>query len=114
MLVSVHNNGRQRWVSAVRRNLIMYWFGYVWINQGVQNVNWFLRVYKERITDCWKQGWDDRIHKHDSYSVYRIFQLEQSLELCFYRVTNEVIGDVFVRFRMGISESTAHTLRYFI
>ena len=36
MLVSVYNNGRQCWVSAVHRNLTMYGFGYVWANQGVQ------------------------------------------------------------------------------
>ena len=54
---------------------------WVWIRmQGVQNVNWFLRVFRERITDCWRQGWDDRIHERDRYSVYRIYKLEHSLE----------------------------------
>ena len=38
MLANVHNNGRQCWVSAVHGNLMMYGFGYVWANQGVQNV----------------------------------------------------------------------------
>ena len=75
ILVNVHDNGRQCWVSAVHRNLMMYGFGYVWANQGVQNVNWFLRVFRERITDCWRQGWDDRIHERDS-----IFKLQHSLE----------------------------------
>ena len=60
----------------------------VWANQGVQNVNWFLRVFRERITDCWRQGWDDRIHERERYSVYRIFKLEHSLEPYFYCVTN--------------------------
>ena len=131
-------------------------FDDVWVfNQGVQNVNWFLRVFRERITDCWSQGWDGRIHERDRYSiyrifklqrdrhsvyrifelerdrysvyrifklerdrhsvyrifklerdrhsVYRIFKLEQSLEPCFYCVTNKALRDVFIRFRMGIS-----------
>ena len=73
MLANVHNNGRQCWVSAVHRNLTMCGFGYVWANQGVQNVNWFLRVFKERITGCWRQGWDDRIHERDRYSVYMCY-----------------------------------------
>ena len=46
MLANVHNNGRQCWVSAVHGNLMMCGFGYVWANQGVQNVNWFLRVFR--------------------------------------------------------------------
>ena len=25
---------------------------HVWINEGVQNVNWFWRVFKEHISDC--------------------------------------------------------------
>ena len=108
MLANVHNNGRQCWVSAVHGNLMMYGFGYVWANQGVQNVNWFLRVFRERITDCWRQGWDVR----DRYSVYRIFQLELSFEPYFYCVTNKAQRDVFIRFRMGISEIKTHKLRY--
>ena len=89
----------------------MYGFGYVWANQGVQNVNWFLRVFRERITDCWRQGWDDRIHERDRYSVYGIFKLKHSLEPCFY-MTNKAPRDVFTRFRMGISEIKTHKLRY--
>ena len=46
MLANVHNNGRQCWVSAVHRNLMMYGFEYVWANQGVQNVNWFLCIQR--------------------------------------------------------------------
>ena len=76
----------------------MYGFRYVWANQGVQNVNWFLRVFRERITDCWWQGWDDRIPERDWYSVYRIFKLEPR--------------DVFMSFRMGISDIKTHKLRY--
>ena len=125
MLANVHNNGRQCWVSAVHGNLMMYGFGYVWANQGVQNVNWFLCVFRERITDCWRQGWDGRIHERDRYSVYRIFKLErdrysvyrifkleQSLEPCFFCVTNKALRDVFIRFRLGISEIKTHKLRY--
>ena len=55
---------------------MMYGFGYVWTNQVMQSVNWFLHVFKKRITDCWKQRLDDRIHKRDRYSVYSIFTLE--------------------------------------
>ena len=41
---------------------------------------WFLRVFRERIIDCWRQEWNDRIHERDRYSVNRIFKLEHSLE----------------------------------
>ena len=73
--VNMHNNGRQYWVSAVHMNFM--WGEYVWANQSVQNVNWFLCVFTERITDSWRQGWDDGIHERGRYSVYRIFKLER-------------------------------------
>ena len=38
MLVNIHNNGKQCWASTLRMNLMMYGFGYVWINQGVQKI----------------------------------------------------------------------------
>ena len=76
--------------------LIMCRFGYAWINQSVENVNRFLRVFKERIWDCWKQGWNDRIHERDRYSVYRMFQLEQSLEPYFDGVANAALRVAFV------------------
>ena len=84
----------------------------MWANQGVQKCKLVLRVFRERITDCWRQGWDDRIHERDRFSVYRIFKLEHSLEPYFYCVTNKALRDVFIRFRMGISEIKTHKLRY--
>ena len=53
MVVNIHNNGKKCWASSLCMNLMMYSFGYVWINQGVQNVNWFLCVFKKRNSDCW-------------------------------------------------------------
>ena len=52
------------------------------------------------------------IHERDRYSVYRIFKLEHSLEPYFYCVINKALRDVFIRFRMGISEIKTHKLRY--
>ena len=39
----MRNNGRQYWVSAVHMNFMM-WDEYVWANQSVQNLNWFLCI----------------------------------------------------------------------
>ena len=77
----MRNNVRQYWVSAVHMNFMM-WGEYVWADQRMQNGNRFLCVFTERIADSWWQGWDDRIHERDRYSVYRIFKLERSLERC--------------------------------
>ena len=111
MLVNIHNSEKQCWLSAIRVRLMMDGFGCIWINQGVQDINWFTRVFRERISDCWKQGWDERVHERDRYAVYRMFKLEQSLEPCIHCVANKAQRDVFVRFRLGISDSKTHKLR---
>ena len=77
---------------------MMYGFGYVWTNQVMQSVNWFLHVFKKRITDCWKQGLDDRIHKRDRYSVYSIFTLEHC-------VVTTTLTDVFIKFIYSVEPS---------
>jgi len=78
-------------IRCTYRILMMYGFGYVWTNQVMQNVNRFLRVLKKSITDCWKQGLDDRIHKRDRYSVYSIFKLEHC-------VVTTTLRDVLIKF----------------
>ena len=48
MLANVHNNGRQCWVSAVQRNLIMGGSGYVWLIK-VCKMSTVISVYSENV-----------------------------------------------------------------
>ena len=41
-----------------------------------------------------------------------VYLKEQSLEPYFYCVTNKALRDVFIRFRMGISDTKTNKLRY--
>ena len=89
---------------------MMHGFGYVRINQGVVNVHWFLHVFKEHISDRWKQKWDDRIHEGDRYSVYRLHELEHSLEPYIEGVANKALRDTFARLELSVSDIKAHKL----
>ena len=92
-----------------------YEFDDVWFWIGVDQsrcakYKLFLGVFKERISDCWKQGWDDRIQEHDCLPLF--FKLDHTLESYVDYLANTALRDAFVRFRMGISEIKTHNLRY--
>ena len=68
MLANVHINGRHCWVFAVRRNLMMYGFGYVRKKSRCAKCNSFFFFFF--FFSCWGQGWDDGIHEYDRSTVY--------------------------------------------
>ena len=41
--------GKRNWASSVRCKLYQYGFGFVWLNQGVEEMNQFLHVFRERL-----------------------------------------------------------------
>ena len=49
--------GKENWVSKVKNVLCMYGFTYVWENQGVENVDLFIKLFKQRLQDCDAQNW---------------------------------------------------------
>ena len=53
--------------------LFQYGFGFVRMNQGVGGVNEFIRAFRERLTDCAWQTWEDRVQTSDKFSMYRTF-----------------------------------------
>ena len=61
------------WASNVKVLLSSLGFHEVWVNQGVGNKNVFLRVFKQRLTDCFIQNWNSRLSESSRASFYSIF-----------------------------------------
>ena len=51
----------QNWASLVRNTLANLGFFDVWLAQGVGNVNIFLSVFKQRLSDNFLQSWNNRL-----------------------------------------------------
>ena len=49
------------WAYLVRGLLSRMGFYHVWLNQGVGNVNLFLNLFKQRLTDNFTQTWHERL-----------------------------------------------------
>lgn len=55
--VSDMNNGARNWVSQLKDMLCNYGFAYIWEDPYYVNVNTFICLFKQRIIDCFIQGW---------------------------------------------------------
>ena len=55
------NEGKFNWVSKIRSILNMNGFGYVWLNQGVDNKRLFLKAFEQRCKDVYSQEWRTQI-----------------------------------------------------
>ena len=73
MLLELDARGERNWVSNVRCELNRFGTGYVSLNQGVQGINQFLHVLRERLIVCRWQEWNSHVQISDRVSAYRIF-----------------------------------------
>ena len=90
----------------------MYGFGFVWESQGVGNARLFIKVFKQRLIDCFAQNWHSAIASRDMYTVYS--SIKNNLVPCDY-LTNVCfikIRKTFSRFRVGMSPLRSHFLKY--
>ena len=55
ILYVLDERGKRNWASNIRCNLYQYGFGFVWLNQGVEEMNQFLHVFRERLIAYWWQ-----------------------------------------------------------
>ena len=112
MLLNLQRQNYTTWACKVRNVLYKFGFGVVWEMQGVGNVNMFIKEFKLRLIDCFKQDWHAALGSHHFYNVYSNFN--QSLALSQYlRILNNIsVRRVFTRFRIGMSALKCHYLQY--
>ena len=83
MLLAQDNAGRTNWVSNVKSMLFRYGFGFVWVAQGVGNVNNFAHCFKNRLIECSSQNWHSSINESPRCGLYKHIksQLEHEMYL---------------------------------
>lgn len=73
MLCTLDGKCKNNWVTNVRMKLYEHGFDFVWVNQGVEDINSFIDVFRKRLIDsCW-QNVKDHMEESDRYSLYRQF-----------------------------------------
>ena len=72
------------WAVLVRKLLCELGFYEVWLQQGVGDVNSFLSIFKQRISDHFRQLWHDELHNSSRALFYRSvsqFRFQDYLEI---------------------------------
>ena len=112
MLLNLQRQNYTTWACKVRNVLYEFGFGVVWEMQGVGNVNLFIKEFKLRLIDCFKQDWHAALGSHDFHNVYSNFN--QSLVVSEYlRTLNNIsVRREFTRFRTGMSALKCQYLQY--
>ena len=112
VMYDLDRRGKWSWASSVRNCLYRYGYGFVWENQGVVDVSWFVRCFKQRLIDCNWQEWDSRVQNSDRFAMYRMFKTTNCMEPYIALKLNRYVKQAFVKFRCGISEIATHSQRY--
>lgn len=98
-------NGKKNWVSSVKKLLYDYGFNYVFDNQVELNTDLFINLFRQRIIDCFLQGWYNTKANSPVLNLYNHikdnFEYESFLDKLPYDLRN-----YFIRLRVS-----SHSLR---
>jgi hypothetical protein len=112
MLYRLHCNNKNNWASCICYTLYRYGFGHVWENQGVANSKLFLRVFKQRLIDCYLQDWNSDITSKDRFSFYSTFKSVHTIPSHIFDINNIAVRKSLIRFRLGVSPLKPHKFRH--
>ena len=114
MLLRHCEEGKDNWVTRIKRVLCENGFGFLWMCENVSDENYVLTELKSRLTDIFIQTWNmkmsNNVHCEIYYSFKSMITPELYLSSRFYD-TNLRIS--LTRFRCGVSHLNAHRYRFY-
>ena len=113
MLCKLDERGKLTWATNVRMCLYRHGFGEVWMWQGVGRINEFLSVFKQRLTDCRWQNWNDHVQNSERFAMYKSFcNVDYSVPMYLQVNIHKHLKFIMTRFRFGVSDLVVHRHRY--
>jgi hypothetical protein len=102
MMLNDGSNGYVNWVTtSVKNCLERYGFGYVWLNQGVQNENVFLNVFVNRVKDISLQERNMNVDDNSKLKSNKLFKNGFSFEHYLNVLDLKKIRFIYTNFRIG-------------
>ena len=102
MLVRLDQNGTHCWAPEIRKILSNTGFYFVWLQQGVSNVNSFLQLFKARLRDVFIQEWSGTIRDRERYSLYCTIKTRFEEESYLQDVNIYCFRVALTQFRLGV------------
>ena len=99
MLYRLDAAGRNTWASHVRKLSFKYGFVYAWISQEIGNPENFIRLFTDRVKDCCKQNWFEKLGTSSKAESYREYKTLLDTERYLFLDMPYELRRVFARFR---------------
>ena len=112
MLYDLDVKGKENWATKVKGKLNELGLGFVWVNQGVGDIAWFLRDLRKRLLDSRWQDWDSHIIESSRFEMYRQFNSLHCVPTYIIMKMDRHLKFIMTKFRFGISDISVHRLRY--
>ena len=113
MLYNIHCSNKNNWVSSICFTLYRYGFGFVWEQQGVGDTKKFISVFRQRLIDCYVQGWNSDINTKQRYAFYSLLKQDHGLSDYISLMQNAGLRKYLTRLRLGVSPLKCHSHRYY-
>ena len=106
MLYNLQSQNFRTWTSEICFLLYKYGFSNVWENQGVGNLLLFIKVFKERLIECYKSERNVKLTSNEKFKFVSSFK--QSLTVSHYllHVKHIQARSALARFRSGVACTT--------
>ena len=112
MLYNLDGRCKMNWVTKVRMKLYDNGFDHVWMNQGVEDINGFIDMFRKRLIDRSWQNVNEHMENSDRFSFYRQFNTAPFLPAYIHMNMDRHLKWIMTRFRIGVSELAVHHYRY--
>jgi len=100
------------WASKIRDVLTEHGFENVWNEQGASNEIDFLKSLRQQLINSFNSKWKDDLRRSNRCSLYGSMKSFPQVEMYLYSLDKKVFRDVWIRFRMGLSDMYMHRYRY--
>ena len=97
-------NNQKGWAQTLKNSLETNGFGNIWLNEGTENINRFIKIFKQRLIDQYKQTWHDKMTNSERYNIYKTIKEDHKKEEYLNYITIAKYRKTFTRLRLGIIE----------
>lgn len=92
----------KKWGFETKKLLDTNGYGYVWLDQGVLNINSFIKSFKQRLIDQFWQETQSKIDEKERFSTYKQFKQGHEREQYLQQIKISRFRRTFTRARLGI------------
>ena len=112
-MLLLSEEGKENWVSQIKRLLEVNGFGIVWLSKGVGCEKTFIKEFKTRLFDCFRQNCNEKNSNSDNFSTFYSFKSFITPELFLNNnYFGRAIRNVYIKFRLGVSKINCHRYKF--